>query len=371
MKLFILSLVVASNVLLQAFCEKCDSSGFRGCECNFLGACDSRNMPVSGLDDELTGYAPNGIEQFQYSTTKNPPNLASLCEGGFISILFDCNAKIALYAATVITVEDFKRAGFRTQKTGWKTSSDKTLSPTFQQASADYINAENRNLCYENAKGDFATDIDWFKAKNFGQIPQYECAKNFEKHVKSPMTRGHLIPSSYAKGNQAKIDASFTLTNAVPQFGAFNNGPWSTSEQKLLDWGKKNCAPSNAPMFVVVGTIPSTFGNSPNNPRFFGASGFSEFEGFSKLTDTYLKDSGKKEYRINVPKFMWTAACCKFNYLEASRWQIKTKSAAFYRSNDPGSSECYEGTPAEMMTYFKYLWPEMTIPTLFPQNENC
>ena len=371
MKLFVLSLVVASNVLLQAFCEKCDSNGFRGCECNFLGACDVRKTPVSGLDYKLTGYAPKGIEQFQYSTTQNPPNLAYLCEGGYISILFDCNAKIALYAATVITVQDFKRAGFRTKRTGWKESSDKRLNSIFQQNTADYSNLDARTLCYETFKSDFATDIDWFKAKNYNQIPKYKCDENFAKHVESPMTRGHLIPSSYAKGNQAKIDASFSLTNIVPQFETFNNGPWSTSEQKLLDWGKKNCASSNADMFVVVGTVPSTFGNSPNNPRFFGASGFSEFEGFSKRTDTYSKDSGKKEYRINVPKFMWTAACCNFVHLDASGYQTITKSMAFYRRNDPGSSECYEGTPTEMMAYFKYLWPEMMIPTLFPQNENC
>ena len=373
MKLFALILVVAIYMLEQAFGEKCHGKGFRGCECNILGACNLHKMPVSGLNDKLTGYAPNGMEQFQYSTPENPSNLAYLCEGGSISILYDCNAKVALYAATVITGDELKRASScRTPSSKWKASSDSNLDSKFQQAKADYAYADDRVLCYESSKGEFVTDIDWYKAKNYGQVPNYECANNFGKHVKSPTTKGHLIASMYAMGNQAKIDAAFTLTNIVPQFEEFNNGPWSESERNLITWGQVNCASNNARMFVVVGTIPSTFGNSPINPRFFGGSGFSEFEGFSKLEDTYSEGRGNKEYRINVPKFMWTAACCTVEYWDArGQWQVKTQSKAFFRRNDPGSEECHEGTPAELMTHLKSLWPEMTIPTLFPQNANC
>lgn len=109
MKLFMFSLMAVSQVLEHAYGEKCQGSGFRGCECNILGACDLNKIPVSGLDDGLTGYAPIDMEQFRYSTSENPSNLAYLCEGGSLTILYDCNAKIALYAATVITGNELTR----------------------------------------------------------------------------------------------------------------------------------------------------------------------------------------------------------------------------------------------------------------------
>ena len=250
------------------------------------------------------------MEQFRYSTSENPSNLAYLCEGGSLTILYDCNAKIALYAATVITGNELTRAAciLRPCKGKWKGSSDTKLNSKFQQAKQDYTYGGDRLLCYESSKREFVTDIDWFKAKNHGVVPEYECGvgKIFKKHEKSPMTKGHLIASTYAMGDKVKSDATFTLTNIVPQFEAFNTEPWKGSEEKLISCGQVKCAMANARMSVVVGTIPSTFGNIPINPRFFGGSGFSEFEGMSQLKDTYLEGSGNKEYRINVPKFMWT-----------------------------------------------------------------
>jgi hypothetical protein len=254
----------------------------------------------------------------------------------------------------------------RAKGTGkWKESSDTKLNSKFQQAKQDYTYGGDRLLCYESSKREFVTDIDWFKAKNHGVVPEYECGvgKKFKKHEKSPMTKGHLIASAYAMGDKVKSDATFTLTNIVPQFEAFSREPWKESEEKLISWGQVNCATANARMFIVVGTIPSTFGNTPINPRFFGGSGFSEFEGMSQLKDTYLEGSGNKEYRINVPKFMWTAACCTVEYVNArGQKEVGTQSIAFFRRNDPGVKDCYSGKPAEMMTYFKSLWPEMRFP---------
>ena len=137
---------------------------------------------------------------------------------------------------------------------------------------------------------------------------------------KSPIHKGHLIAASYGRGTTPRTIETFVYTNAVPQFGKENSGSWNVFEQALIRWAKNNCM--GAPLHIIVGTIPSTYGR--NEQRFFGEAGFSDFEGLSKIF------FGKSPYRVNVPAFMWTAACCH------SASPLFTKSTAFFAPNRPG-----------------------------------
>lgn len=51
---------------------------------------------------------------------------------------------------------------------------------------------------------------------------------------------------------------------------------------------------------IVVVVIPSLF-FGPSETRYFGKSGFSDYQ-------------DDRKFRGNVPKEMWTAACCTFQY---------------------------------------------------------
>lgn len=76
------------------------------------------------------------------------------------------------------------------------------------------------------------------------------------------MAKGHLIAAQYGRGDPARISATFTYTNTVPQFASFNSGKWRCSETKLITWGRNNCATSgnmDVRIFIVVGAIPSTY----------------------------------------------------------------------------------------------------------------
>lgn len=115
--------------------------------------------------------------------------------------------------------------------------------------------------------------------------------------TKVAVHRGHMIASQYGISNPRKKMATFVYTNVVPQFGDFNSGPWQIYEQRLIVWGKTNCAMNgearNVQLFIVVGAIPSTvFG--PQQMRYFGRGGFSNYQ--------------DKDFRVNVPEVMWTAA---------------------------------------------------------------
>ena len=74
------------------------------CVCNFAGACDFQNVPLipkqpAPYDTKnLPGFAPTGIDKFAL----DGPRVGTVCEKGTVATLFDCNAHISLYAATVI-----------------------------------------------------------------------------------------------------------------------------------------------------------------------------------------------------------------------------------------------------------------------------
>ena len=137
----------------------------------------------------------------------------------------------------------------------------------------------------------------------------------------------------------------------------------------LLSWGRNNCnkynskSTQNVRMYIVVGVIPSTFRNA--RPRFFGESGFSDYQGRSARTDTYKRNSGGKEYRINVPRYMWTAACCTFQYKDRKgKLEDGTRSTAFYAVNEPGNRPCR--TPGTMDGLFRFLPRQLSPIDLFP-----
>jgi hypothetical protein len=85
----------------------CPTSGFHplgqaSCVCNFAGACTpgttTHTTTASNDPTNLAGIAPRGLDMLAYGTQ----NLGTVCEGGVVAALYDCNARTSLYAATVI-----------------------------------------------------------------------------------------------------------------------------------------------------------------------------------------------------------------------------------------------------------------------------
>ena len=69
--------------------------------------------------------------------------------------------------------------------------------------------------------------------------------------------KGHLNPVKVNSYDQEHMDATFTYTNAVPQYAKFNIGPWKTEEMKIAAYVKDTCAtrPGNsAVMYLLTGT---------------------------------------------------------------------------------------------------------------------
>lgn len=353
---FVLSQHLFLKVIGYPECSTVGIRGLSGCECNFLGACDAQGTQNVGLN--ITHHVPSGLKAFGHGPS-GTRNLAYLCEDSTVAILFDCINRIPIYAATVIAESQLSgadsggrpRVSFRRSGAG--------LNQNFQQNDDDYRDASRRKICYtKRTELVEKIHIDWYRAKNSNKRPRTEdCVGGFDK-LKVTVHRGHMIASQYGRGDQNKKRATFVYTNAVPQFGPYNSVPWRVCESSLIVWGQNNCAVGtvrNVQMFIVVGAIPSSV--SGTEARYFGGNGFSDYQ--------------DREYRVNVPWRMWTAACCTFEYSDdrGNTWRPGTKSTTFWRDNDPGRSPCNPEKVSSLTT-----WLESFVGTeinLFPFSDDC
>ena len=113
----------------------------------------------------------------------------------------------------------------------------------------------------------------------------------------------------------------------------------------------------NAQLFIVVGAIPSTVpASGTRGQRYFGKAGFSDY-----------KDN--VDYPVNVPKTMWTAACCKYDDTSgASRY----RNTAFERENNPGNALCNEHNTHRLSLWLSRMSPETGMDVnVFPGTPEC
>lgn len=338
----IVTTFLAAVTSVEASMKICQTNGFAGCECNFVGGCDLNGDPTVSVNQNyevLKDIAPQNIEQFAYA--KPLYNLGKLCEGGTIAILYDCNARIPLYAATEIKTGNVGRKGKK-----FHASSVAALEEFFQAKLSDYIGLEQEVVYYEHKNGYFSP---WNIYSGTGTVP---------------LNKGHMIPACYASSDGKRMYNTFSLTNVVPQFQTFNAGAWADAERYIVEeWGancqnKANIAQS-VRVFIVVGAIPSTY---IKQPKFYGASGLSDFEGPSNL-----KNGG--DYRIVVPDVMWTAACCTLP--DQHNTVIDVMAFAGYNKPNKNSVDDFDSPQAMFKFFTENLYAGMKDINLFPKSPKC
>ncbi|KAM6959249.1 endonuclease domain-containing 1 protein [Aplochiton taeniatus] len=100
-----------------------------------------------------------------------------------------------------------------------------------------------------------------------------------EDYKHSGFDRGHLNPN----GHHAvpSRNATFTLTNVVPENPKMNQGSWQIHESQLTDLFSSQCSKA----YVLVGALPSS--------------------------DSWIVKNGVR--RVNIPDYVWNAYCCLDN----------------------------------------------------------
>ncbi|XP_037122805.1 endonuclease domain-containing 1 protein-like [Syngnathus acus] len=100
-----------------------------------------------------------------------------------------------------------------------------------------------------------------------------------EDYTHSGFDRGHLNPNGHhaVPGR----NATFTLTNVVPQNPKMNQDAWRIHESQLNDLFRKKCSKA----YVLVGAVPSA--------------------------DNWIVKNNVR--RVNIPDYLWNAYCCVDN----------------------------------------------------------
>lgn len=104
--------------------------------------------------------------------------------------------------------------------------------------------------------------------------------------------KGHLVPAATYSFDCLSMVSTFKYTNAVPQYAAFNTGPWRRYEENVRKFVKTVCSPFSGDLYLLTGTSQAVLkqDGTPVNKKY-----------------DYLSKT------IAIPNSMWTAGCCIVN----------------------------------------------------------
>ncbi|XP_035240420.1 endonuclease domain-containing 1 protein-like isoform X2 [Anguilla anguilla] len=181
------------------------------------------------------------------------PNAARLCQRlnnrYHFATLYDTSNRIAIYSAYLFQTKDNK-----------STENEWCIEPQLVNMSWEKDMKDEKDL-----KGD-KDKVNVY----FGERQALD-----EDYLKSKYDRGHLNPKQHQSGDSRQ--ATFTLTNVVPQTPNLNQKAWNDYET-YLQKELKTCSQA----YVLVGAIPSA--------------------------DNWIIKNNVK--RVNIPDHIWNAYCC-------------------------------------------------------------
>ena len=124
---------------------------------------------------------------------------------------------------------------------------------------------------------------------------------------KQPLDRGHMNPSGINSFNSNFMEATFTLTNAVPQFKTSNQGPWKTFEERIYSYAKHTCGAGSrsGTLYLLTGTSNFGLKPDPNNGKLVQDTTIT-----LPYSKTKFHPRGKGEVTLVTPRAVWTAGCC-------------------------------------------------------------
>ena len=174
-----------------------------------------------------------------------------------------------------------------------------------------------------------------------------------------PLSRGHMNPSGINSFDKKFMKATFTLTNAAPQFETSNNGPWKTFEERIRKYAKGTCGASsrNGTLYLLTGT--SNFGLRP------GPGGGKPVQD-TTIRLPYTRALFSNGVTLVTPRAVWTAGCCVWK--EPGK---KAESFAVMSNNQKNPGLLHQ---TEMkVTDLEALLTEPGFPgvNLFPGDANC
>ena len=174
------------------------------------------------------------------------------------------------------------------------------------------------------------------------------------------LTKGHMNPSGINSFDINSMKATFTLSNAVPQFEASNSGSWEGFENKIKDYAKITCG-----SITRQGTLYLLTGRSENG-----------LNGVPKPHFTNTFQVGPTTVRLDTPRAVWTAGCCVWKEpgkFFGKLWQTEKAESFAVMSNNHYAKNQLHQTEMSVNDLEKRLKAAASTTNvhLFPGNTNC
>ena len=177
-------------------------------------------------------------------------------------------------------------------------------------------------------------------------------------NYRNQLTRGHMNPSGINSFDKTYMKNTFTLTNAVPQFEASNNGPWKDFEDKIKDYAKNTC------------------GSITHQGTLYLLTGRSE-KGLNGVPKPHLRNTfqvGPRTVRLDTPGAVWTAGCCVWKEpgkIFGKLWQTEKAESFAVMSNNHYDGNQLHQTEMSVNDLEMHLKAPASNVDLFPGNKNC
>ncbi|XP_078355032.1 uncharacterized protein LOC144639612 isoform X1 [Oculina patagonica] len=108
--------------------------------------------------------------------------------------------------------------------------------------------------------------------------------------------KGHLLPAETFSFTKNHLRSTFTYTNAVPQYAAFNSGQWAKYEKKIRKYATNKCSVQGGTLYLLTGISEVRIQTHNGQP-------------VANLRSDPPKRI-EKQPNIVIPNSMWTAGCC-------------------------------------------------------------
>ena len=186
----------------------------------------------------------------------------------------------------------------------------------------------------------------------------------YRKAIKQePLSRGHMDPLAINSFDKRFMQATYTLTNAVPQYVVSNSGPWQMFEAKIRSYAKDSCGSRarQGTLYVLTGT--SEFSISGDLGRKPAQDSSIELSHGSMLLD---------EMTLVIPPAVWTAGCCVWRASSQGFGTVGRAESFAVMSNNVRDKNLLNQTQMSVVELEQHLTaPGSLLVNLFPGEPNC
>ena len=172
-----------------------------------------------------------------------------------------------------------------------------------------------------------------------------------------------MDPLAINSFNKSFMQATFTLTNAVPQYVASNSGPWQIFEARVRGYAQEYCGSHarQGTLYLLTGTsefsIPRDLGRKPAQDSSI------ELSDVKMLLD---------EVTLVVPRAIWTAVCCVWDETNEGFGMVQRAESFAVMSNNVRDKKLLNQTRMSVLELEGNLTaPGSSSVNLFPGDPNC